>query len=130
MKKIYILLGFIFISAVSIAQVNSGFYQFRLVIPGGEPNLFRVQARAISSDVPTTGAFCSDAGFRLHWNTAAITSVNMDQPTSYGASLNEQAVSIGSGNNRTQAIGFCASCNFFNHPFNWTVNQWIILELS
>ncbi|HZV69887.1 MAG TPA: T9SS type A sorting domain-containing protein [Saprospiraceae bacterium] len=127
MKKLYILLGFIFISAMSMAQNNPGFYQFRLVVPGGEPNTFRVQVRAISTDIPNTGSFCSDAGFRLHWNTSNITSVNLDQPTSYGAALNEQAAVAGSGNNKTQAIGFCASCNFFLNPFNWTVNQWVTL---
>ncbi|MBK9983549.1 MAG: T9SS type A sorting domain-containing protein [Saprospiraceae bacterium] len=127
MKKIYIFLSFTLISAVALAQNNPGFYQFRLVSPGGEPNTFRIQVRAISTDIPTTGSFCSDAGFRIHWNTAAITSINMDQPTSYGASLNEQAAVAGAGNNKTQAVGFCASCNFFLNPINWVQNQWVNL---
>ncbi len=125
MKKLYTIFGFILVTALCSAQQASGFYQIRLTNPGSQPNTMHVQMRAVSTDIPTTNDFCSDIGFRLHWNTAAITSIDMVQGTSIGSSLNEQAAVSGAGNNKTQTVGFCASCNFFLWPSDWVLNQWV-----
>ncbi len=125
MKKIYTLLSFILVTAFCYGQGTPGFYQIRLVNPGGEPNTMRVQYRAISTDLPTTADFCTDIGFRLHWNTAAITSIDMIQATSIGGALNEQGVVIQAGNNRIQTVGFCPTCGAFLWPANWILNQWV-----
>ena len=125
MKKLFTFFSFFLITSLSFAQFNPNFFEMRLTIPGGLTNVMHMQMRAISTTVPTTDDFCTDLGFRLHWNTAAITSIDMVQSTSLGMSLNEQAVVPGSGNNKTQTIGFCATCGFFNFPANWVVNQWV-----
>lgn len=125
MKKLFTFFILISIASLVLAQNNPGFFELRLTDPGGMPNVMHVQMRALSSTVPTTDNFCTDLGFRLHWNTAAISSIDMVQSTSIGSSLNEQAVVPGSGNNKTQTVGFCGACSFFNFPSNWTLNVWV-----
>ena len=63
MKKIYLISFIIAQSLLSFAQVNPGFFEFRLTNPGGEPGTIRIQARAISSVVPTSQDFLFDLGF-------------------------------------------------------------------
>ncbi|MEP6645778.1 MAG: T9SS type A sorting domain-containing protein [Saprospiraceae bacterium] len=125
MKNLYTLLGFLLLTTLCAAQQQSGFYQIRLTKPAAA-NTMHVQMRAVSSDLPTTDDFCSDIGFRLHWTNPTITSIDMVQASSIGAALNEQAVVV-NGANKTQTIGFCAACNFFNWPSNWIVNKWVNL---
>ncbi len=131
MKKIYILFLIIFQAGLSFGDVNPGHFQLRLVTPGGEPGVFRVQARAILEPVPTSNDFMFDFGFGIWWDNVAhpnIVDIDMVTATSLGGFFTEESPvdgnSAGSGPPNGKVVNISTS-NFFQIPVDWVLNQWV-----
>ncbi len=133
MKKLYVFLFVMGFAGMSFAEFNPGNFQIRLVSPGGEPGLFRVQMRAIMAGVvPTTSDFCTDLDFTIWWSNGAIVDIDVDTPNSYGGQLAESGNlpqpgnSSGSGAPNGTVVPVSLN-NFFQFPTNWVLNQWVTL---
>ena len=133
MKKLYILSAILFQVAMMHAQVNTGNFEIRLVSPGGEPGVFRVQYRATPAcfAVPTVNDVCPDLTFRIWWNIGSVIDIDVVQSTSLNGQINEGGNPT-AGTNTGQPggtpglvvpVGVTGDPFFF--PANWTVNQWV-----
>jgi hypothetical protein len=129
MKKIYIIMAIIAQAGLAFSQVNPGHFQYRLVNPGGEPGVMRVQARAIIAPVPTTNDFVYDIGFGIWWDPVADpTIIDIDVVSSIENSLSEanpvDGNSSGSGAPNGKVV-YVSIVNPFIIPVDWTLNQWV-----
>jgi len=131
MKKIYLIAIILAQSVLSFTQVNPGFFEFRLTNPGGEPGTFRIQARAISSVVPTQSDFLVDLGFGIWWNNVAnptIADIDVVTATSICAAVAEESPAPGnsSGSGTPNGLVVNASMQFFcPFPSDWVQWQWV-----
>jgi len=127
MKKLFILILILAQATLTFSQI-----QVRLVQPGGETGVLRVQFRSVDAGVlPTTSDIFSDMSFRLWWNDPAIIDVDVVTANTYAGMLNEQnnpVPGLSGGSSGTQ--GSVVTFGFIdapqpNFPNNWVVNQWI-----
>ncbi len=127
MKKLFILFALFLQAVLSYSQI-----EIRLVQPGGEPGIFRVQYRSVSSGVlPTSDDLFTDMSFRIWWNDPAIVDIDVVTANTYAGMLTEltnptpgNSGGAGGTPGMTVTIGFC-DCPQPNYPTNWVVNQWV-----
>ena len=129
MKKIYFLLLIVAQAGFAFADVNPGHFQIRLVSPGGEPGVFRVQMRAVIAPVPTVNDFCYDLSFAIWYNNPLIVDIDIDQNSSIGGVLQEASPipgnANGSGMPYVGKVVNVSPTSFFQFPTDWVLNQWV-----
>jgi hypothetical protein len=131
MKKIYFIFIIIIQAGLSFAQFNPGFFQIRLVNPGGEPGVMRVQMRAVSSVVPASGQNCGDMSFSIWWDPIAhptIADVFITSSIGGPIVINDLQLLKPRDGNNGGPLGTTADGSIlapFNFPATWIVNRWV-----
>ncbi len=137
MKKIYFFALIMIQTGLSFAQSNPGNFEIRLVSPGGEPGIMRVQMRCVTpGPLPVADDFCFDLSFRIWWNNVAhptIADLDADQSTSIASAINENGNPVAGNSNGnaggtaglTVAFVLALGDGFFQFPSSWVQNRWV-----